>query len=69
MYIKYYNFFQIVNTCNTTEQSFHKRSITEQRVMEHKRASSSPAAGLNSSLFDKLESKFTLLDGDVTSTG
>ena len=62
-------FFQIVNTCNATEQPFGKRSINEQGVMEHKRASSTSAAGVNSSLFDKLENKFILLDRNVISTG
>ena len=64
--------FQIAISCNVTAQSSsqpNKRSLNEQSVVEHKRATSIPNVGLNSSLFDELENKFTLLDQDVISTG
>ena len=67
-----YIVFQIVNSCNTTVKPSpqpDKRSLSEQRVIEYKRTTSTPDVSLNSSLFDELENKFMLLDGDVISNG
>ena len=66
--------FQIHDSCNTTAQlpiPLNKRSLNEQSEVKPivKRTISIPDVGLNLSLFERLESKFISLDGDVIATG